>query len=42
VWCATSDYMPLSWDLTEAAKAKFDEVGLSIPFPQREITMVQA
>ncbi|WP_370178167.1 mechanosensitive ion channel family protein [Alteriqipengyuania sp.] len=42
VWSATSDYLALSWDLTEAAKAKFDEVGLSIPFPQREITMVQA
>ena len=42
VWCATSDYMQLQWDLTEAAKAKFDEVGLSIPFPQREVTMVQA
>ena len=41
VWCATSDYMPLTWDLTEAAKAKFDEAGLTIPFPQREITMVQ-
>lgn len=38
VWCATSDYLPLTWDLTEAAKAKFDEAGISIPFPQREIT----
>lgn len=41
VWCATSDYLSLSWDLTEAAKAKFDEAGLTIPFPQREVTMVQ-
>ena len=41
VWCATSDYMALTWDLTEAAKARFDEAGISIPFPQREITMVQ-
>lgn len=38
VWCATSEYMGLSWDLTEAAKAKFDEAGITIPFPQREIT----
>ncbi len=38
VWCNTADYAPLSWDLTEAAKAKFDEQGISIPFPQREIT----
>ena len=39
VWCATGDYLGLSWDLTEAAKARFDKVGLSIPFPQREVTM---
>ena len=38
VWCNTPDYLGLSWDLTEAAKAKFDEVGLTIPFPQREVT----
>ena len=37
VWCATSDYMGLSWDLTEAAKARFDDAGLTIPFPQREV-----
>ena len=42
VWCATGDYMALSWDLTEAAKAAFDDKGISIPFPQREITMVAA
>lgn len=38
VWCNTPDYVGLSWDLTEKAKAKFDEVGLTIPFPQREVT----
>lgn len=38
VWCKTPDYLALSWDLTEAAKARFDEAGLTIPFPQREIT----
>lgn len=37
VWCATSDYLTLTWDLTEAAKARFDQVGISIPFPQREV-----
>lgn len=42
VWCETSDYWQVSWDLTEAAKAKFDEKGISIPFPQREVTMVAA
>jgi len=38
VWCKTPEYLGLSWDLTERAKAKFDEVGLTIPFPQREVT----
>lgn len=42
VWCPTSDYLPLSWDLTEAAKTRFDEVGISIPFPQRVITTIAA
>lgn len=42
VWCATEDYLRLSWDMTEAAKARFDEVGISIPFPQREVRAIPA
>jgi len=42
VWCKTPDYLGLSWDLTEAAKARFDETGISIPFPQREIVQRRA
>ncbi|WP_375291203.1 mechanosensitive ion channel family protein [Qipengyuania sp.] len=42
VWCATGDYLAVNWDLTEAAKARFDEVGISIPFPQREVTQKAA
>lgn len=41
VWTATEDYLQVGWDLTEAAKVRFDEVGISIPFPQREITITQ-
>ncbi len=37
VWTKTSDYLALSWDLTEAAKARFDENGISIPYPRREV-----
>ena len=37
VWCNTLDYVNLTWDLTEAAKTKFDEKGITIPFPQREV-----
>lgn len=40
VWCATPDYLQLTWDLTEAAKARFDAAGLSIPFPQREVRTI--
>lgn len=42
VWCVTSDFLQLSWDLTEAAKKRFDETGISIPFPQREVRTVAA
>ncbi len=38
VWCNTADYLALSWDLTEKAKAQFDDVGLTMPFPQRVVT----
>lgn len=37
VWTKTSDYLALSWALTEAAKARFDEKGITIPYPRREI-----
>lgn len=37
VWCTTGDFVAVSWDLTEKAKARFDDVGISIPFPQREV-----
>jgi len=42
VWCATLDFLQVSWDLTEAAKSRFDEVGISIPFPQREVRTIAA
>ena len=42
VWCATPDYLRVSWELTEAAKNRFAEVGISIPFPQREVRTILA
>lgn len=42
VWCATPDYLRVSWELTEAAKTRFAEVGISIPFPQREVRTIPA
>lgn len=40
VWCKTEDYLGLSWALTEAAKERFAEVGITIPFPQREVRTI--
>ena len=37
VWCKTEDYLGTTWALTEAAKQRFDEKGISIPFPQQEV-----
>jgi small conductance mechanosensitive channel len=42
VWCKTEDYLGLSWALTEAAKTRFAEAGISIPFPQREVRTIPA
>ncbi|MEQ5788385.1 mechanosensitive ion channel [Erythrobacter sp. NFXS35] len=42
VWSASSDYLVLSRDLTEAAKVRFDAVGLTIPFPQRDVRTIVA
>ena len=37
VWTKTEDYLGTSWALTEAAKRRFDDKGISIPFPQQEV-----
>ncbi|MCB9896643.1 MAG: mechanosensitive ion channel family protein [Planctomycetes bacterium] len=39
-WCKTSDYWDVLWDLTKAIKLRFDEDGISIPFPQRDLHLV--
>ena len=40
-WVANSDYWPVRWDLTEAIKVGFDQLGFSIPFPQRDLHVHQ-
>ena len=42
VWCNAGNYWPLKFDLTKALKQRFDQEGISIPFPQRTIHMVKA
>lgn len=36
-WCASADYWPLRWHLIETIKRTFDENGITIPFPQRDV-----
>lgn len=39
-WVKTEDYWEVLWDLTEAVKRTFDEEGISIPFPQRDVHLI--
>ncbi|MCB1729151.1 MAG: mechanosensitive ion channel [Halieaceae bacterium] len=36
-WAKTEDYWALLWDTTEKVKLKFDEAGISIPYPQMDV-----
>ena len=36
-WVSVADYWDVRFDLTERVKVAFDENGISIPFPQRDV-----
>ena len=38
-WVNAGDYWPVRADLLETVKVRFDEAGISIPFPQRDVHM---
>ena len=38
-WVNSGDYWPVRADLLENIKVKFDEAGISIPFPQQDVHM---
>jgi len=40
-WTSTADYWGVYWDTTEKVKKRFDEEGISIPFPQRDVHIVK-
>jgi small conductance mechanosensitive channel len=40
-WVKSSDYWAVRFDLIESVKARFDNEGISIPFPQRDVHMHQ-
>ncbi|MEI6856100.1 mechanosensitive ion channel domain-containing protein [Psychrilyobacter sp.] len=39
VWCKAEDYWEIYYDVMESAKIKFDENGITIPFPQMDVHM---
>ena len=39
-WVRTDDYWDTYWDLTEIVKKRFDEAGITIPYPQRDLHMI--
>jgi small conductance mechanosensitive channel len=41
-WARTSDYWAVYWDITRAVKKRFDEEGISIPFPQRDVHLIKS
>jgi len=40
-WVKTSDYWDTYWDLTKAIKLRFDKEGISIPYPQRDVHVIE-
>jgi small conductance mechanosensitive channel len=42
VWTRKERYWDVYWDLTRAVKLRFDQEGLTFPFPQQEVTHVAA
>jgi len=40
-WAANQDYWDIYWDMTKSIKTKIEAAGLHIPFPQRDVHIVQ-
>ena len=40
-WVKSSDYWNVYFDLTEKVKLEFDAKGISIPFPQQDINIIE-
>lgn len=40
-WVKTDDYWDVYWDMLRTVKMRFDKEGVSIPFPQRDVHMIQ-
>ena len=42
LWCDAGDYWPVKYDMTQKLKERFDTDGLTIPFPRRDVHLIQA
>ena len=40
-WVKTQNYWDVYWDITRLVKERFDAEGISIPFPQRDVHIIQ-
>jgi small conductance mechanosensitive channel len=40
-WVKPDDYWTLQWDLPERVKQRFDAEGVAIPYPQRDVHLLQ-
>lgn len=40
VWAKSEDYWGVYFDMTEKVKKEFDKQGISFPFPQQEVTII--
>jgi small conductance mechanosensitive channel len=40
-WVKTDDYWDTYWDLNKAVKLRFDQEGISIPYPQRDVHVIE-
>lgn len=36
-WAKTTDFWPMYWEIMEQMKYSFDEAGLNMPYPQRDV-----
>ncbi len=41
VWCKSGDYWALKWDMLKTVKQTFDKKEISIPYPQRDVHLIQ-
>ena len=41
LWTKTEDYWGVFFDTNEAVKLRFDEVGIGIPYPQRDVHLYE-